>query len=440
MTTKQTLTIRRLLSFFIPLGVSGSLVTISHLIINSTLARTPQPELVIASYAVAMSIFGVTERSAILMRNTCSALVRDRSSFRALSFVALYIVMGIMIIGLAISYTPISTWIFLHVIKVDVSLLRPTIQNYQILMFVSIFSCIRCVYQGIIITNMRTKWLTIGMMIRLTVMYSISTFLIYTDRMTDPRIGAFIFLSGMIVEAAVSYIEGRTLVRTLPEISDKHETHTQRSIFNFYRPLMYSSFIAVAVGPAINGFLGKATHIQIAIASFALAANLTQLVISFFSYTHQIVLNFYRMDKETVLRFTLFISFIPCILMAILAYTSIGPWFLQTVMGVTSELMSATIKAMRVFMLMSLIFPWLDFCNGLILLRSQTKITVLSQSANLSLTLLTLILLIVFTPGWNGMIGALAQSLGLLAELCVLLYVLLIVQKQAKTKLETTIL
>ncbi|UUZ93867.1 hypothetical protein LJK87_04030 [Paenibacillus sp. P25] len=45
------ITYRRLLAFFIPLGISASLVTISHVIINSTLARSAHPEIIIASYA-----------------------------------------------------------------------------------------------------------------------------------------------------------------------------------------------------------------------------------------------------------------------------------------------------------------------------------------------------------------------------------------------------
>lgn len=83
------ITYRQLLSFFIPLGISSALVTISHVIINSTLARSAHPEFIIASYALPMSILGITERPAVLLRQTCSALVRDRVSFRAMSLVSL---------------------------------------------------------------------------------------------------------------------------------------------------------------------------------------------------------------------------------------------------------------------------------------------------------------------------------------------------------------
>ncbi len=79
---EQNVSFRTLLYFFIPLGLSASLVTISHVIINSTLARAPEPAIVIASYSVAMSLFALLERCAVILRQTCSTLVRDRISYK----------------------------------------------------------------------------------------------------------------------------------------------------------------------------------------------------------------------------------------------------------------------------------------------------------------------------------------------------------------------
>ena len=53
---------KNLTAFFVPLGISALLVTVSHVIINGTLARaTIQQELVISAYAIAMSVFGLFE-------------------------------------------------------------------------------------------------------------------------------------------------------------------------------------------------------------------------------------------------------------------------------------------------------------------------------------------------------------------------------------------
>ncbi|MEX2415626.1 MAG: multi antimicrobial extrusion protein MatE, partial [Paenibacillaceae bacterium] len=90
-TERPALSMRQLLIFFAPLGISSLLITVSHLIINSTLARSSDPELIIASYAIALTLLGLIERPAILLRHTCSALVRDHISFRALSRVTLIV-------------------------------------------------------------------------------------------------------------------------------------------------------------------------------------------------------------------------------------------------------------------------------------------------------------------------------------------------------------
>ncbi|NEW08745.1 multi antimicrobial extrusion protein MatE [Paenibacillus sp. SYP-B3998] len=424
-TQKVPLTWKQLLFFFLPLGLSATLVTLSHVIINSTLARAANPEVVIATYALPLSLLGLTEKPVVLLRQTCSALVRDRISFRAMGAVSSYVFACIILIGLILCYTPVGEWVFLYFFGVERELLAATISVYRILMYVSIFSGLRCLFHGIIIFNMRTKWLTIGMCIRLAAMYLLSLYFITTNNVSSGRVGAIIFLVGMIIEAAVAIWEGTSLLRkAIPEKAKEHPIETKQQIFNFYKPLLYSSIIAVIIGPAINAMLGKTTHIHLAIASFAIAGSLTQLVMSFFSYIHQIVLNFYRKDSSMVFRFSLLLSFIPGTLIGILGYTSLGPLFMTHVMGVNAELMRASLSTLRIFMIMTLVFPWLDYMNGIIMLRGQTKVMVASQSANAIVTILTLVTTILLTPGWNGKIGALAQSVGMLAELLVVLYVL----------------
>ena len=93
------LTWKRLLTFFVPLGLSASLVTLSHVIISRTLATSASPETVIASYALASSLLAVTERPSTLLRQTCSALVRDKLSFKALTFVTYVFLVCVLLIG-----------------------------------------------------------------------------------------------------------------------------------------------------------------------------------------------------------------------------------------------------------------------------------------------------------------------------------------------------
>jgi hypothetical protein len=91
--------------------------------------------------------------------------------------------------------------------------------------------------------------------------------------------------------------------------------------------------------------------------------------------------------------------------------------------------MHASLDALRMFTIMTLVFPWLDLGNGLVLLRGETKLMIWSQTANVAVTVLTLVLCILLSPGWNGMVGALAQSLGVAAEAAVVWLVLRSIHK-----------
>ena len=420
---KETLTTRKILVFFVPLGLSAILVTLSHMIINGTLARGNDAEVIIASYVIAMSLFSIIERLGVLLRNACSALVRDKVSFKVMSIVATYVVSILMILSAIIAYTPIGWWIFSSVFGADPSMINQIVDVYQILIIVTFFSAIRCLFQGVIILNRQTKWLTIGMVIRLIGMYILSYIFIQTGSITA-KTGAYIFLAGMIIESLVSFIEGRLLVRKMVEKDLDHHITNKTQIFRFYTPLILSSLIIVMVGPVINIYLGKTVEIELAIASYAIALSITQLFLSFFSYTHQIVLTFYKDHASKVKSFTLMIGFIPTIILAIFCFTPIGGMFIENVLGANERLVEASLQSLKVFMLMTLVFPFIDFCNGMLMLRNNTKVMVFSQSANLVITFLIVLIASAFVPAWNGVIGALAQSLGMIAELIVLFVIL----------------
>ncbi|MCV9885911.1 multi antimicrobial extrusion protein MatE [Metabacillus halosaccharovorans] len=409
--------------FFVPLGLSASLVTFSHMIINGTLTRGNNAEIIIASYVVAMSLFGITERLGVLLRNACSALVRDKVSFHAMSTVSAYVVIGLMLAAASIAFTPIGKWIFSTFFGADQSMISEIISVYQVLIFVTFFSAIRCLFQGVIILNRQTKWLTIGMIIRLIVMYLLSLYFIKTGNI-NARTGAIIFLSGMMVESLISFLEGRVLVKKMVDKDPTHSIRTKKQIFQFYQPLILSSLIIVMVGPVINSFLGKTNEIELAIASYAIALSITQLFLSFFTYTHQIVLTFHKDHPQKVQQFTFMIGFIPTLILAVFCMSPIGPFFIEHVLGANDRLVTSSLDCLYVFMLMTLAFPFIDYCNGLLMVRKQTKIMVYSQSTNLIFTFLVLLIISTVFPQWNGRIGAIAQSVGMLSELGILAFIL----------------
>lgn len=420
-TSNEPVTMRRLLQFFIPMGISVLLINLSHVIINGTLARSSNPEIILAGYALAMSLLAVLERPGVLFRQTCSALVRDRTSFRAVRRVAFYVFGASLSFGGLVAYTPVGHWVFGGAFGADLIVERQAVHAFYALMFLSIFSGIRCLYQGVIIYRMRTRWLTIAMVFRLIGMFLLSQYFLYVG-VTSALHGTIIFVFGMMIESAISWMESSKLLREMPEKSEECKVTKPKHVLKFYKPLLYSTLIVVWILPIMNALLGTTERGTLAVASFAVAGSLMNLTLGFFTYFHQIALLFVKSDPAIVRKFTISLGFIPPLLMTILAFTPVGAWMFSHMLGVKGELLTACIHALRGFFPFVLVFPWLDTLNGIVMAHGETKLMFRSQLANAVTTAIIILLLTLLLPNWSGVLGSLAQSGGLFAELIFLIW------------------
>ncbi|WP_239615250.1 multi antimicrobial extrusion protein MatE [Cohnella mopanensis] len=412
----EPVSLRRLFLFFIPMGISVLLINLSHVIINGTLARSSNPEIILAGYALAMSLLVVTEKPAVLFRQTCSALVRDRISFRAVRSVSFYVFGAALAFGALVAYTPIGHWIFGLAYGADPIVEKQAIHAYQALMFLSVFSGIRCLYQGVIIYKMRTRWLTIAMIFRLLGMFLLSQYFLHIG-VNSALQGTTIFVFGMVIEAAISWWESSALLKKMPEREEECTITKPKQVTAFYNPLLYSSLIVVWLMPILNVLLGTTERGTLAVASFAVAGSLMNLVLGFFTYFHQIALLFVKTNPAIVRKFTLMLGFIPPLLMLLMAFTPIGSWMFSHILGVKDELLTACIHALRGFFPFVLVFPWLDTLNGIVMANGETKLMFGSQLANATLSAISIVVLVLLLPEWSGVLGSLAQSAGILAEL-----------------------
>lgn len=418
----KELSYKQLSFFFIPLGISASLTSFTHIIINGTLSRGEDAAFIIACYAVAMALFGIIERPILVFRQVSSALVTDRYSFKLVHTFFIYILLFIMAICVALGYTPIGKWVYMTFFNATSDMIGEINVAFRIVTFVAIFSGFRAVYQGIIINQLATNWITIGVVIRVIGMFLTAYVIVALDIITSAA-GSFIFLIGMAIEAFVSMYKGKGILKkTLP---NKEGTRRLRKIevSRFYFPLAYYFILQALLVPVIYVLLAKSEDIEMGIASFALAFSITQLMLSFFMYTHQLVLQFYKDHKQTVITFLVFISIIPTLLLCILCYTPIGPVFMMKVMGADEALSIATLAVLKFFIIKTLVFPWVDFLNGFLMLTRQTNRMLFAQVGNLVVVTIFLFILIHVAPQLNGVNGSIAASLGELAGFMIVCFI-----------------
>ncbi|GGC84039.1 hypothetical protein GCM10007216_13340 [Thalassobacillus devorans] len=421
---------RQLIGFFIPLGFSASLTAITHVIINGTLSRGENAAFIIASYAVAFALFGIIERPIIVFRQTSSALVKDKQSFRKLSIFMFFVIGIIFVFSMLMVFSPIGSWVYVNLFNADENMVNTISSTFFVIAFVIIFSGIRGIYQGVIINQLETKWLTIMVIIRLLVMFLVAFLFVAFDYVTAIT-GSVLFLTGMLIECLISVWKGQRIINHT--FVNQVSILRKKEIINFYFPLVFYFVLQTILVPIIYVFLSKTNNIEIGIASFALAFSITQMLLSFFMYTHQLVLQLYNKDKQKVINFIVIVSIIPTLLLVLLSFTPAGIWFMTVVMGAEEELAVPTLSVLKFFIIKTLVFPWVDFLNGFLMLNRKTKKMLVAQMVNLITAIGGVFLLVKYFPGWNGINGSIAVSLGELAGLVLIVTLIINMNKKQQS-------
>ncbi|MDN4524172.1 multi antimicrobial extrusion protein MatE [Fictibacillus fluitans] len=419
----------RMLAFFIPLGFSASLTSITHVIINGTLGRADHAEIIIANYAIALSLFGIIERPVLVFRQTCSALVKGQASFQVLFSVFVRVTIAIFLVCALIGFTPLGNWIFLTLFDADPASLNQLFSSFRIIALVILFSGMRCLYQGIIINHYETKWITAGVIFRLAGMLIISFSLVHFDLVKSSSAGALIFLTGMVIECGFSVWRGRSILAEQGEIEEPELK--KKEIYSFYTPLVFYLSFQTIIIPIIYAFLGKIENVHMGIASFALAFSITNLVLSFFMYTHQLVLQFFKNNRSTVIECVIVFSLVPSLLLCVLCFTPAGLWFMSHIMGTNEALGQECLSVLKYFIIKTLVFPWVDFLGGILMLQKSTRSMLKPQVLNIITVCVLIVPLVYYLPDLNGRAGAIAASIG---ELAGLLAVYQVVRKVLQRK------
>lgn len=422
-------TLGTILLFFIPLALSASLTSVSHVIINGTLSRAESAEIIISNYAIAFSLFSIMERPALVFRQTSSALAKGKGAFQTLCSFFVKIMVAIMLVCVLIGFSPLGDWMFTHLFNADPENLPALLNTFKVLAVVILLSGIRTLYQGIMINHLETKWVTYGVIIRLVGMIVIALYFIRYADLLSSIAGAIIFLTGMLIECVVSVWRGHRLMNR-EEAHEDPQSLTQKAIGKFYTPLAFYVSFQTLVTPIIYACLSYIENVNLGIASFALAFSVTNLIISFFMYTHQVVLQFYETNKKAVFQCIMIFSIVPSTLLLLLCYTPAGIWFMDTVFGTTGTLAKETLYVLQFFIVKTFVFPWVDYLGGILMLNKKTGAMLKPQIYNLITVVIVLVTLVVQYPALNGRAGAIAASIG---ELVGLIAVYFVVKKYNAT-------
>lgn len=409
------------LSFFIPLGITGFLLTFTGSVVNAGLARLPSPTIFISAFAVARSFMQFIISPLHMIRPTVTALTRDKTDyFKVRRFVVGLAALVVAVLAL-FSLTGIARWIFHHAMGLKGQTLDASVVILRVLTLYPIGLLLKDFFHGVLIKFEKTSLITAGTIIRIIVVATIAASINKLTFMPDAVLAGLIFLSASFAEGTSAFLSVKMFIGSIPAKLDKinaevemhdHESITHKKIISFYWPLAVTTLIKTLAMPIINSGLARTDNAEIALSVFAVAWGLSLTFISPLNMFHQVSLRFTENDnaahnqKVMWLGLSLggFISFLLCLV----SLTGLGKWILIDLIGVSEPISKLAIEVIRITIFFPVITVLREYYWGILIKKRITKFLGIGKVINLLVLILALYFLIEIHPSNTALSGIIA--------------------------------
>lgn len=276
----NTLSYKKIFLFWAPLAITWLMMSIEGPYLSAIIARMGEPKYNLAAYGISFSFALIIEAPVIMLMSAATALVNNADSYKKLKNFT-YILNAVITLFMFVILIP-SVFDFIAVDLVELPSEVVGITYWALAALLPWPAAIgyRRFYQGILIRNNRTRFVTAGTFIRLVTM-SITALILYFKFAFPGAVVASLALSmGVSAEALASKLMSLTIVKkikTIKAIESKEEL-TYKGIMEFYYPLALTSMLSLGVYPIVTFMLGQS---RMAIESLAVLPVVNALVFIF---------------------------------------------------------------------------------------------------------------------------------------------------------------
>lgn len=413
-----------LVRFYVPLALSGLLMTLQQPLVAFALSRVTAPEESLSAYGLALSIAVFLESPVQMLLAAGAALVDDRISFRLLQRFTLAI--GITLVGLeaGLAFTPLSRALFREVFSVQPPLSSHALLALRILLPWPLVVAWRRLYQGTLIHLGETRAVSFATTGRLVAIGVTAFLAISLTKWPGGMIGAFALLTGALVEALLVTLWYMLAGNRLEDIADESESLNLSHLWGFYWPLSLTSIMSTISWPVINAGISRAVDPEHSLAAWLVSLSLLWLFTTPLQMIQQtaISLGGDASSLDAVRRFALSIGVIASGILALAAFTPLLRTLMLEILNLPDEIVGLVVLTTRLMTILPFLTAVQSFYQGLLIKRRQTNGVRMAMGANLLVLVIVLMIGIQqdIVPG--SLLAAAGMTIGLLTEACLLLW------------------
>ena len=354
--------------FFFPLLLNVQLMSLSHSIINGSLARQEDFVTALASFSVAMVLHLFVASPSYQNHTVTIAMVRGRRSLQGTLLFVLLVAGYVSLMLFLLAYTPVGIFVLGTLLGVNQAISAGAREVLGILVFLPIFTGLRGFCQGLVIRARRTglvSWATgvrIGGLLALLVLGR--------HWFAGAALGAFALLGCIIIETAfMAWFAWRV---ALP--ADGTEEKSTREILRYAFPLAYSSCLQQTIPLLINAILGRLPDAPLALAAFGVIRGFLFLLAGPMRNLQQAYLTLVRQecDYRVLVRFFYRTSFWMGLITLLVAFPLNG-LVLGQIMGIDSTLRNYLALPLAVCAFFPLLYGATNLLRGYFAGAHQTE-------------------------------------------------------------------
>lgn len=332
--TTPRLTLKEISLFFFPLLLNVQLMSVSHTIINSALARLEDYVTALAGISVAMVIHLFIASPSYQNHTVTIAMVRGRKSMRSVLIFVGLVATYVAIMLCLIAFSPLGDLVLVRLLGAPPEVAHAAKQALYLLALLPFFTGFRGFCQGLIIQARRTSLVSAATGVRVAGLFGLLA--IGRNWFAGAQLGAFALVGCVIIETFV--IAAFAWKVHLP-LDRGEEERSTGEILRYSFPLAYSSCLQQTIPLLISSILGRLTDGPLALAAFGVIRGFLFLLAGPMRNLQQVYLTLVKSaaDYRVVIRFNLIVA----TSMGILILLTAGPFnepILGQLLGVETEL------------------------------------------------------------------------------------------------------
>ncbi len=387
---------RSLFWFLLPLVITELIYELGIQVINGGIARVPRPTETLAAYGIAWGLTSFLTGTVSQTRQMSMVLVRDRATFHTVFRCVAGFGGTHFLILVSLAFTPVGLWVIDELHAVDPILGGTVRRALGFLLPIPLIVGITRFLSGLLLRARRTDIVSYAMMAGIS-MSVLSVFLflptpaVQTDPILLPVVATY---CGVLTELAVIIYGYRRFVRRSLHRGGAAEgeqaagqdaggeTVTRRPlpltaayVLRFYWPLAITIGIQALSRPIINLFVARGTDGTESLAVLTIVYALAHLPYGWLNELKNLPPAFQRQDPDgrIIRRFTAVCGMISFASMALMFWTPVRFFLLETLIGVDHDFAVRCTVPLIIFSFFPLAVTVRSYLHGIALRDHRTS-------------------------------------------------------------------